>query len=331
MFNNTLAKIAVASGKGGTGKTTVATNLAVTLASYGKQSSEYALQRVLTMSPTLQNIRAEASTQSSRFQANQIAYLDCDVEAPNGHIFLKPIIQQRKAASIPVPNVNLDVCDGCGECGKVCQFSAIVAVKGTVLTFPELCHGCGGCSLACPIDAITEKDREIGTVEIGVAGSIKFVAGRLNIGEAMSPPLIRSVKNEMPKNGVVIIDSPPGTSCPMIEAIQGSDYVLLVTEPTPFGLSDLKLAVDTIRELSIPFGVIINRWGLGDDRVEEYCQRENITVLVQIPDDRDIAVMYSKGELLVDVSGAMRKIYNNLIIRLDNELLSTHSISNKIS
>ena len=279
-------KIAVASGKGGTGKTTVATNLAATIASHGDQA----------------------------------AYLDCDTEAPNGHIFLKPTIKQRKTASIPVPDVNLDRCDGCGECGKVCQFSAIVAVKGTVLTFPELCHGCGGCSLACPIDAIIEKDREIGTVEIGVSGSIRYIGGRLNIGEAMSPPLIRAVKNEMPRNGIVIIDSPPGTSCPVIEAVQGSDYVLLVTEPTPFGLNDLKLAVDTVRELAIPFGVIINRWGLGDDRVEEYCRREQISILERIPDDRNIAELYSKGMLLIEVSESMRKIYNNLIVILENVL-----------
>jgi len=287
LSNRSLTKIAVASGKGGTGKTTVATNISATIASHG----------------------------------DQVAYLDCDVEAPNGHIFLKPIIQQRKTASIPVPDVDLDKCDSCGECGKVCQFSAIVVVKGTVLTFPELCHGCGGCSLACPIDAITEKDREIGTVEIGVAGSIRYVAGRLNIGEAMSPPLIRAVKDEMPQSGVVVIDSPPGTSCPVIEAIQGSDYVLLVTEPTPFGLNDLKLAVDTVRELSIPFGVIINRWGLGDDMVEEYCRNEQIPILVRIPDDRKIAELYSKGELLVEVSESMRRIYNDLITRLDNELI----------
>ena len=279
-------KIAVASGKGGTGKTTVATNIAATIASHGDQA----------------------------------AYLDCDVEAPNGHIFLKPTIQQRKTACIPVPNVNLDLCDGCGECGKICQFSAIVAVKKTVLTFPELCHGCGGCSLACPIDAITEKDREIGTVEIGVSGSIRYIGGRLNIGEAMSPPLIRAVKNEMPRNGVVVIDSPPGTSCPVIEAVQGSDYVLLVTEPTPFGLNDLKLAVDTVRELAIPFGVIINRWGLGDDRVEEYCRREQISILERIPDDRNIAELYSKGMLLIEVSESMRKIYNDLIVILENVL-----------
>ena len=287
MTDQTPIRIAVASGKGGTGKTTVAANIAATIASQGGQT----------------------------------AYLDCDVEAPNGHIFLKPIIQRRKKASIPVPDVDLDRCDGCGECGEVCQFSAIVAVKGTVLTFPELCHGCGGCSLACPIEAIRERDREIGIVEIGVAGSIKFVAGRLNIGEAMSSPLIRAVKDEMPESGVVILDSPPGTSCPVIEAVQGSDYVLLVTEPTPFGLSDLKLAVDTVRELSIPFGVVVNRWGMGDDRIEEYCRRERITILARIPDDRKIAELYSRGELLVEVSESMRRIYNDLITRLDDELI----------
>ncbi|MDP8227952.1 MAG: ATP-binding protein [Candidatus Electryoneaceae bacterium] len=288
MFNRTLTKIAVASGKGGTGKTTVAVNIAATIASQGDQAF----------------------------------YLDCDVEAPNGHIFLKPVIHQRKLASIPVPDVNLDKCDGCGECGKVCQFSAIVVVNKVVLTFPDLCHGCGGCALACPIDAITEKNREIGTVEIGVADSIGYIAGRLNIGEAMSPPLIRAVKGEMPQAGVVIIDSPPGTSCPVIEAVQGTDYVLLVTEPTPFGLSDLTLAVDTVRKLSIPFGVIINRWGVGDDKVEEYCLREQIPILAKIPDDRNIAVLYSKGELLIRVSEDMKKIYNDLIVSIEGVLKS---------
>ena len=282
MPDRTLTKIAIASGKGGTGKTTVAVNTAATLASLGYRAS----------------------------------YLDCDVEAPNGHIFLKPDIKRRKAASIPVPSINRELCDGCGDCGRVCQFSAIVVVNKTVLTFPDLCHGCGGCSLACPLDAITEKDREIGIVEIGIAGSIHYAAGRLNIGEAMAPPLIRAVKNEIPPDGVVVIDSPPGTSCPVIEAVQGADYVLLVTESTPFGLSDLKLAVDTVRELFIPFSVVINRWGLGDERVEEYCQREKIDILAYIPDDRRIAELYSKGQLLVHVSESMRSLYTEIVKNL---------------
>lgn len=279
-------KIAVASGKGGTGKTTVAVNLAMTLALHGEE----------------------------------VTYMDCDVEAPNGHIFLKPSIHTRKIAGIPVPEVDIRLCDGCGECGKICQFSAILAVKGSVLTFPELCHGCGGCMLACPLNAITEKNREIGIVEIGDAGPVRYAAGKLNIGEAMSPPLIRAVKAEIPSSGIVIIDSPPGTSCPVIEAVKGVDFVLLVTEPTPFGLSDLKLAVETMRELTIPFGIVINRWGLGDDRVEEYCKGENIPVLSKIPDDRSVAELYSDGRILVESSDAIRKIYRNLIIELDLEL-----------
>lgn len=282
LFDRTLTKIAVASGKGGTGKTTVAVNIAATLASSGQK----------------------------------VAYLDCDVEAPNGHIFLKPGIRQSKAASIPVPSVDRDRCDGCGDCGRICQFSAIVVVNKTVLTFPELCHGCGGCSLVCTLDAITETNRDIGTVEIGTAGLIAYAAGRLKIGEAMAPPLIRAVKHEMPQAGVVIIDSPPGTSCPMIETVQDADYVILVTEPTPFGLSDLKLAVDTVRELSKPFSVIINRNGVGDERVEEYCQGEKIGILSRIPDDRSTAELYSKGELLVNHSESMRNIYNDLVKRL---------------
>ncbi len=281
-----LLKIAIASGKGGTGKTTVAVNIAATLASLGQRT----------------------------------AYLDCDVEAPNGHIFLKPVIQKEKTTSIPVPAVDRKLCDGCGDCGKVCQFSAIVVVNKTVLPFPELCHGCGGCSLACPLDAITEKDREIGIVEIGRADSIDFISGRLNIGEAMSPPLIRAVKNEMPKSGIVLIDSPPGTSCPVIEAIHGVNFVLLVTEPTPFGLNDLKLAVTTVKELSIPFAVVINRWGLGDDKVERYCSDEKIDVLARIQDDRTIAELYSRGELLVKVSKSMLKKYRDLVNTLNQTL-----------
>lgn len=291
MLKQPFMKIAVASGKGGTGKTTVATNIAATFASLG----------------------------------NQTAYLDCDVEAPNGHIFLKPIIQQQKVASIPVPEVDLKRCDGCGECGIICQFSAIVAIKGSVLVFPELCHGCGGCSLACPTKAIKEKNRAIGIIEIGTAGSIAFIAGKLNIGETRSAPLIRSVKNEMPKTGIVVIDSPPGTSCPVIETVKEADYVLLVTEPTPFGLNDLKLAVETLRKLSLPFGVIINRYGLGDDRVERYCRQELIFILERIPDDRNIAELYSEGKLLVDASESMREIYEDLA----EKLVKIHSVMNR--
>ena len=258
--------IAVASGKGGTGKTTVATNLAAALAREGPR----------------------------------VQLLDCDVEEPNCHIFVKPEIHRSETVGLPVPNVDTEKCTGCGECGKMCQYSAIVCIKRKVLTFAELCHGCGGCSLVCPEGAIAEQVREVGVVEIGQSSGFAFVQGRLHVKEAMSPPLIRAVKGHLASDGVAIIDAPPGTSCPVIVAVKGSDFVALVTEPTPFGLNDLRLAVETVRELAIPFGVVINRVDVGDDRVVRYCEEEGIQILAEIPDDRRVAEEYSRGRLIVD-------------------------------
>ncbi len=267
--------IAIASGKGGTGKTTVAVNLAA-----------------VTAPP--------------------VAYLDCDVEAPNGHLFLRPDLDSARTVGIPVPVVDQEKCTGCGRCAEVCRYNALACVRGKVLVFAELCHGCGGCTFACPARAITEQDREIGVVESGRANGITFVQGRLKIGVAMSPPLIRAVKEAMPREGMVILDAPPGTSCPVIAAVKGSDYVVLVTEATPFGLHDLTLAVDTVRQIGIPFGVIINRADLGDDRTRQYCAREEIPVLLEIPDDRRIAEAYSRGMSAVDAVPEMRPLFIRL-------------------
>ena len=253
--------ISIASGKGGTGKTTVATNLALSI--------------------------------------GDCQFLDCDVEEPNAHIFLKPQIMESRSVGIPVPQVDLEKCTYCGKCAEVCQFSALAVIKKNVLTFPELCHGCGACSLLCPEDAITEVDRKIGVLEIGQSDGIRFIHGILEISEAMSPPLIRSVKDAANSDGITIIDVPPGTSCPVIEAVRGSDFCLLVTEPTPFGLNDLILAVEMLRILEIPFGVAINRSDVGDNEVDNYCHREDIPILTKIPMDRDLAVAYSKGVPLV--------------------------------
>ena len=247
--------LAVASGKGGTGKTTVATNLAVTMARRGGTT----------------------------------CYLDCDVEEPNGHIFLKPQITKSTLVGVPVPEVDMDRCTGCGKCGEICRYSAIVCINEKVLTFPELCHGCGGCALVCPEEAISEVLREVGTVEEGMSENVRFVQGRLRVGEAMSPPLIREVKKRVPWEGVAVVDVPPGTSCPVIEAVKDADFVILVTEPTPFGLNDLELAVAMVRELGLPMGVLINRSDVGDARVNEYCERENIELLLEIPDERRVA------------------------------------------
>ena len=253
--------ISIASGKGGTGKTTVATNMALSI--------------------------------------GDCQLLDCDVEEPNAHIFLKPQITESRPVGIPVPQVDLEKCTYCGKCAEVCQFSAIAVIKKNVLIFPELCHGCGACSLLCPENAITEVNRKIGVLEIGKSDGIRFIHGILEISEAMSPPLIRAVKDAANNDSITIIDVPPGTSCPVIEAVRGSDFCLLVTEPTPFGLNDLTLAVEMLRVLSIPFGVVVNRSDVGDEKTDEYCQKERIPILLKIPMDRELAVSYSKGTQLV--------------------------------
>ena len=277
--------ISIASGKGGTGKTTIAVNLAA-----------------VTEGP--------------------VTYVDCDVEEPNGHIFLKPTIDTTKTVGIPIPVVDKDKCTGCGRCAEVCRYNAIACVKGNVLVFAELCHGCGGCTFACPAHAISEAGHAIGVVETGHANGIGFVQGRLNVGVAMSPPLIRAAKAASPSDGTLIIDAPPGTSCPVIAAVRGSDFVVLVTEPTPFGLHDLTLAVETIRHIAIPFGIVINRCDVGDDRVTAYCNREHIPILLEIPDDRRIAEAYSRGESAISAVPEMRGCFTQLDLRIRGLLAS---------
>lgn len=259
-------KIVIASGKGGTGKTTIATNLAVSLSQTGKP----------------------------------VQYLDCDAEEPNGHIFLKPKIENSEEVTVGIPDVDHDKCMGCGYCAQLCQYSAITCLKGNVLVFEQLCHSCGGCMAICPEDAIVEKQRKIGIAEFGKSNGIHFGHGRLDIGAIQTPALIRYVKKKVKHDTINIIDAPPGTSCPVIEAIKGSDFVLLVTEPTPFGLNDLALAVDMVRQLKIPFAVAINRSDIGDDAVVRYCQQENIQIIIQIPNDRKIAESYSRGVMIVE-------------------------------
>jgi len=279
-------RIAIASGKGGTGKTTVAVNLASVLADNGQT----------------------------------VQYLDCDVEEPNGHIFLKPEITATEPVGIPVPVVDEKKCTGCRKCTEVCQYHAIVVLKKP-LVFAELCHGCGGCALVCPERAIREENRAIGVVETGHAERLAFVQGRLNIGEPMAPPLIRAVKKKAIADGVAIMDAPPGTSCPVVATVRDADYVLLVTEPTPFGLNDLRLAVEMIRQLGVPHGVVINRADSGDRRVRDFCAAETIPILLEIPDDRRVAEAYSRGHIAIRVlpewSDSMLKLWGQVKASMD--------------
>jgi MinD superfamily P-loop ATPase len=290
--------ISVASGKGGTGKTTIAVNLALALA---------------------------------KSQGKNVKFLDCDVEEPNAHLFLKPVITSSESVEIPVPKIDDKKCNFCGTCAEVCVFNAIAVTKNKVLVFPGLCHGCGACSLFCPEKAISEKGNEIGILEEGKAGAINFTHGRLNIGEPMAPPIIKKIRNkskedyrsnqdnDITNHHITLIDAPPGTSCPVIESIKGSDYTILVTEPTPFGLHDLILAVEVLKKLNIPHGVVLNKCDIGDHKVEEYCMKNGIPLLLSIPLDREIAVAYSQGIPIVKINSS----YEQKFIQLFQKIVQT--------
>ncbi|MDZ8118004.1 ATP-binding protein [Pontiella agarivorans] len=252
-------KIAVASGKGGTGKTTLSCAMA------------FAAQEKVTL-------------------------LDCDVEEPNSHFFIRPEIEHQEQVFRPVPAVDETKCTGCGECARVCQFNAIVTVNGKTLVFNELCHSCGACVRICPTGALHEVDQPIGQIETGRRDHVRFVSGRLDVGQAMSPPLIRRTLEQADAESLTIVDCPPGTSCPYVTAVKACDAALLVTEPTPFGLHDLKLAVETIRDLGVPFGVAVNRMTEEKNPIQAYCEAEGIPLLIQIPEDRRAAEAYSRGE-----------------------------------
>ena len=250
--------IAVASGKGGTGKTLVSTSLALSL-------------------------------------KTPVQFIDCDVEEPNAAIFLKPEIKESKKVYLPKPIVEDSKCISCGKCSEICQYNAMAVIKKKVLIFYGLCHSCGACSLVCPEKAIFEVDSEKGILESGYSGDIEFWQGILKVGEASPTPLVKALKEKINDGKTVIIDSSPGTSCPVVEAVKDTDFTILVTEPTPFGLNDLDLAVKMAKKLNVPVGVVINRSDIGDSKVEQYCEKNKIPILMRIPFDRKIAELYSKG------------------------------------
>jgi MinD superfamily P-loop ATPase len=293
-------RIAIASGKGGTGKTTVATSLAMSLAAESKRS----LQLPVSVPPL---------------------FLDCDVEAPNAHLFMEPVFESSQEIGILIPQVEEARCTNCGKCAEVCQYHAIAVLGKKVLVFPQLCHGCGSCTWNCPEGAISEVLNVMGVLESGKTPSgVEFARGVLNIGEPMAVPVIRQLKKwvaPQPEQ-VVILDAPPGTSCPVVETVRDADFLLLVTEPTPFGLHDLRLMVEVGRTLDIPAGVIINRDGIGDSAVEDYCKQNGLPILMRIPLDRRIADGLARGIPLVKILPEYLNHFNQLYQQIRNLISS---------
>jgi MinD superfamily P-loop ATPase len=294
-------RIVVASGKGGTGKTTVATSLALSA-------------------------------------GDSVRFMDCDVEAPNAALFLNPNLDTRKEVGILLPVVDEALCTHCGKCAEVCEFHAIAVIGKKTLVFPELCHGCGSCTLVCPEKAISERLDVMGVLESGLtATGMDFAQGVMNVGEPMAVPIIRELKkwNPMslrasakqsplieeeiasgknaPRNDIEIRDAPPGASCPVVETMRGADFILLVTEPTPFGLHDLKQVVGITRELGIPAGVVVNRDGIGDNAVEAYCAEAGLPILLRIPMERRFAEAIASGRTLVDAAPEYRAAFQTLL------------------
>ena len=272
-------QLTITSGKGGTGKTLVATNLAHLL---------------------------------SVEQDKVIQLLDCDVEAPNDHLFFDQQIQQEIPVFLQIPEIDHERCTLCNHCADVCEFNAIAVFGKSVLVFPELCHACGGCTLACPEQAIHETEHQTGTVAIGESGALQLYSGLLNIGEAKSPPVIQAVKYGITQDRINILDSPPGTSCPVVETLHGADYVVMVAEDSPFGCHDLKLAVKLVSAMNLPKGLVINKADPSFPDLRRFAEQEQIPVLAEIPFDRNIAEIYSRGELLVEQDEKYHQIFTQL-------------------
>jgi MinD superfamily P-loop ATPase len=281
-------KVAIASGKGGTGKTTLAASLSVVLAKAGRE----------------------------------VVYLDCDVEEPNGHLFLRPKVTCVIDVRLPFPEVDPSVCTLCGICADLCEFRAIAITKERVLFFNDLCHNCGLCYYLCPVRAINEVQESVGKVIVGIGNGVGYVGGELKIGVARAPAIIEATRRQAPAAEITILDAPPGTSCPAVHSVKNTDFVILVTEPTPFGFNDLLLAIDMLRVLDLPFAVVLNRADIGYNRVVEYCRSEGIDILMDIPDDREIAEAYSRGRLLLaerpDHAKRLQELFGQIENRVKN-------------
>ena len=272
-------KLVVASGKGGTGKTSVAVNLALS--------------------------------------AGAAQILDCDVEEPNVHIFLKPENPRREPVELLVPEIHEDKCTCCRKCAEFCQYNALFVAGDLAMVFPELCHSCGGCRLVCPEEAITEKPRQIGTVTVAETDDMCLVYGEINVGEALAVPVVSAVKDHAEGDGLVILDAAPGSACPLVETVHGADYCLMVTEPTPFGLHDLQVATEVVKQLGIPLGIIVNFAGVGDRGVYSYCEDEGLPIVMEIPYDRRIAELYSRGVPFIAEMPEWRERFRELLAKVE--------------
>jgi MinD superfamily P-loop ATPase len=276
--------IAIASGKGGTGKTTVAVNMALSLGS--------------------------------------IQLLDCDVEEPNAHILLHPEIHETQPIYSLIPRIVEERCNFCGKCAEFCAFNALFVAPNITMTFSELCHSCGGCSIVCPTNAILEEQKEIATIIKGNVGNIELVYGELKVGEPMPVPVIKAVKKHLREDLTVLIDAPPGTACSLVSSVYQSNYCILVTEPTPFGLHDLKITVQVLRDLKVPMGLIINRSGIGDTKIYDYCSEENLPILLEIPFSKKIAELYSKGIPFVKKMPEWKERFQQLFKQIEQRVKS---------